>query len=403
MRDWLRDLFRDRPIWINALMIFSSYMAFIYMPWDIFWKPVAEDKEVWFGIMFSGWWAKLTAIPHWFVYAAAVHGFRRHRSWICTWGALYTAQISLGMLIWNIGYFGFSLTGWFVGIVGAVPFALLSLALADARDHFTDARKPMRARYGEWAVVTGASAGLGVEFARALAREGMSCVLAARREDRLTDLAEELEKRHRVETRVVRVDLSTIEGPEALAAACEGLEVGVLVNNAGFGYSGRFDKQDTSRLRDLVMLNCVAPTVLTSKILPGMKERERGAIIMTGSVAGRQPLPLHTVYAATKSFDQVFGESLYVELRDAGVDVLVLEPGSTETEFQEVAGEIPHSGQSAAQVVELAMVSVGQQPTVISGWFNWARAMLPARIAPRSLIAYVAHGYMKDQTPPEMR
>jgi hypothetical protein len=111
MRDWLRDLFRDRPIWINALMIFSSYMAFIYMPWDIFWKPVAEDKEVWFGIMFSGWWAKLTAIPHWFVYAAAVHGFRRHRSWICTWGALYTAQISLGMLIWNIGYFGFSLTG----------------------------------------------------------------------------------------------------------------------------------------------------------------------------------------------------------------------------------------------------------------------------------------------------
>lgn len=307
------------------------------------------------------------------------------------------------MLIWNIGYFGFSLTGWFVGIVGAAPFALLSLALADARDHFTDARKPMRARYGEWAVITGASAGIGIEFARALAREGMSCVLTARREDRLNDLAEELEKRHRVETKVVPVDLSTADGPERLAQACEGLEVGVLVNNAGLGYSGRFDKQDTDRLRDLIMINCVAPTVLTSKILPGMKERARGAVIMTGSVAGRQPLPLHSVYAATKSFDMVLGESLYVELRDAGIDVLVLEPGSTETEFQEVAGEIPHSGQTAAEVVEVAMSSVGHQPTVISGWFNWARAMLPGRFFPRSLIAYVARGYMKDQTPVDMR
>lgn len=63
MNDWLRDLFRDRPVWINALMIFSSYMAFIYMPWDIFWKPVSEDVEVWFGIMFTGWWAKLMAFP----------------------------------------------------------------------------------------------------------------------------------------------------------------------------------------------------------------------------------------------------------------------------------------------------------------------------------------------------
>jgi len=403
MSDWLRDLFRDRPVWINALMVFSSYMAFIYMPWDIFWKPVAEDKEVWFGIMFSGWWAKLMALPHWFVYAAAVHGFRRHRPWICTWGALYTAQISLGMLIWNIGYFGFSLTGWFVGLIGAVPFALLSLALADARDHFSDSRKPMRARYGEWAVITGASAGLGVEFARAMAREGMSCVLTARREERLTDLAEELEKRHRVETRVVAVDLSTAEGPGQLADACEGLEIGALVNNAGLGYSGRFDKQDAERLRDLVMVNCVAPVILTNRLLVGMKERARGAVIFTGSIAGRQALPLHGVYSATKAFDQLLGEALYVELRESGIDVLVLEPGSTETEFQEVAGEIPHSGMSAEEVVESAMSSVGLQPTVISGWRNWAVAMIPARFFPRSLIVYMAREHMKNHTPVEMR
>lgn len=404
MSDWLRDLFRDRPVWINALMVFSSYMAFVYMPWDIFWKPVAEDQEVWFGIMFTGWWAKLWALPHWFVYAAAAHGFRRRRPWICTWGALYTAQIALGMLIWNLAHFGFfSLMGWFVGIIPAAFFALLSLALADAREHFSAVRKPMRARYGEWALITGASAGLGVEFARAVAREGMSCVLTARREDRLNDLAAELEKRHRIETRVIAVDLASAEGADRLAEACGDLEIGVVVNNAGFGYSGRFDKQDADRLRELVMVNCAAPVVLISRLLPGMLERGRGAVIITGSVAGRQPLPLHGVYSATKAFDMLLGESLYVELRDAGIDVLVLEPGSTETEFQEIAGEIPHSGQSAAEVVEVAMAALGQQPTVIAGWWNWARAMVPARIMPRSLVSYVAHDTMKNRTPVEMR
>jgi len=99
----------------------------------------------------------------------------------------------------------------------------------------------------------------------------------------------------------------------------------------------------------------------------------------------------------------VLGESLYVELRDAGIDVLVLEPGSTETEFQEVAGEIPHSGQTAAEVVEVAMEALGEQPTVISGWMNWVRGMIPVRILPRSLIAYVARDVMKNQTPVEMR
>ncbi|MCP5045500.1 MAG: SDR family oxidoreductase [bacterium] len=403
MRDWLKDLFRDRPVWINALMIFSSFMAFLYMPWDIFWKPVAEDQEVWFGIMFTGWWAKLAAIPHWLVYGAAIHGFRRRRPWICSWGALYTAQISLGMLVWSINVFESSLLGILFGLISAAPFALLTLALVDAREHFSEVHKPMRARYGEWALVTGASAGLGVEFARALAREGMSCVLAARREDRMEELADELEKRHRIETRVVAVDLAAADGADKLAEACADLEIGVLVNNAGLGYAGRFDKQETNRLRDLVAVNCTAPVVLTSKIAPGMVERGRGAVIFTGSVAGRQPMPLHSLYSATKAFDRLLAESLYVELRDHGVDVLVLEPGSTETEFQEVAGEIPHTGQSAEEVVAIAMAAVGEQPAVVSGWWNWIRAIVPARIMPRSLVAYIARDVVKQQTPIEMR
>jgi short-subunit dehydrogenase len=251
--------------------------------------------------------------------------------------------------------------------------------------------------------VTGASAGIGAEFARALAREGISCVLTARRLDRLRDLGSELEKTHQVATRIVSADLSDPEGADRLAQAVRDLDISILVNNAGFGYSGRFDGQDPARLRQMVQLNCVAPVVLTGRLLPGMLQRGRGAIVITGSVAGRQPLPLHGVYAATKAFDLLFGEALAVELERKGIDVLVVEPGSTETEFQEVAGEIPHSGESPEQVVRVALDALGRQPSVVSGWFNWLRANAASRLLPRSLVAHVAEEVMAAQTPDEMR
>ncbi len=402
MRDWLQDAFQNRPAWMNALMVFCAYMTFIYLPWDFFWKPVAEDQEVWFGYMFTGWAAKVMVLPHFFVYAAAAYGFRRRRPWMCTWAPVYVAQIAIGMLVWNVVHWG-SWTGWLVGFLGAVPFILLAIALADAQEFFSDLRPTWRERYGEWAVVTGASAGIGAEFARALAKDGLSCVLAARREDRLCELAQELEQNHGVSTKVVAVDLGTEEGPARLADACAGLEIGVLVNNAGLGYAGRFEKQDEARLRNLVAVNCMAPVVLTSRFLPAMKERAKGAVIITGSVAGRQPLPLHGVYSATKAFDLLFGESLFVELRGSGIDVLVLEPGSTETEFQAVAGEIPHPGHSAESVVCTALRVLGDPPSVIAGWWNWLRASLAGRALPRTLVAYLARDVMQKQTPIEMR
>lgn len=402
MNDWLRDIFRDRPWWMNALMVFSAYMAFVYVPWDIFWKPLAEDREVWFGITFSGWWAKLTALAHWFVYAAASYGLRRRRPWVATWGAAYAAQVAFGMLVWNVLKFG-SFLGWFVGLIAALPFAGIALALWNSRDYFTAKRPSLRDRYGEWALVTGASSGIGAEFARVLAREGVSLVLTARREDRLRSLAGELEKRHSVATRIVALDLAGPDGPDRLASALQDIEIGILVNNAGVGYVGRFDKQDAERLRRLVQVNCVAPIVLTSRILPGMRERGRGAVIFTGSAAGRQPIPLHAVYSATKAFDQLLGEALWVELRGSGVDALVLEPGTTETEFQQVAGEIAHRGQSAQQVVQVALDALGQQPSVISGWSNWLRANLGMRLCSRPLVAHIAHHVTTRQAPSEMR
>jgi len=109
------------------------------------------------------------------------------------------------------------------------------------------------------------------------------------------------------------------------------------------------------------------------------------------------------VYSATKAFSLLFGESLYVEMRSAGVDVLVLEPGATETEFQQISGQIPHPGHSASEVVEQALRSLGEQPSVIAGWWNWLRANAAARLAPRPLAAYVAREVMRSQTPMELR
>jgi short-subunit dehydrogenase len=363
---------------------------------------VAEDQEVWFGFTFNGWSAKLAAFPHWFVYAAAAYGFRRRRQWVCSWGAAYTAQIAFGMLVWSVLEFG-SFLGWLMGLIAALPFAALAVVLWNSRDHFFAKLPPLRDRYGDWALVTGASSGIGAEFARALAREGVSLVLTARREDRLRNLAGELEKRHNVATRIVALDLAEPDGPDRLAGALQDIEIGILVNNAGVGYVGRFDKQDTARLRGLVQVNCVAPVVLTSRILPGMRDRGRGAVIFTGSAAGRQPVPLHAVYSATKAFDQLLGEALWVEARNSGVDVLVLEPGTTETEFQQVAGEIAHRGQSAQQVVQVAIDALGQQPSVISGWSNWIRANLGMRLGSRPLVAYIARHVMTRQAPSEMR
>jgi short-subunit dehydrogenase len=393
MREWLRTLFAGRPWWMNAVMVFSAYMAFVYLPWDLFVKPVAVDEEVWFGIRFHGWAAKFLEPFHWAVYAAGAYGFRRMKAWMWPWAAVYAGQVAFGMLVWPWLYVG-GFLGFLLGIVSVVPFAVLSWALWEARPLFQAQRPSLRERYGEWALVTGASSGLGSEFARALAREGVSVVLTARREERLRELASELEKAHQVSTRVVAADLADPSAAEQLTEAVRDLEIAILVNNAGFGYAGGFDKQEPERLREMVQLNCLAPVMLSAALLPGMLARGRGAVVITGSAAGRQPLPFHGVYSATKAFDLLLGESLAVELRSQGVDVLVIEPGSTQTEFQEVAGEIAHNGEPADRVVLLALESLGQQPAVISGWFNWIRANIASRLLPRSLVAHLGKDYM---------
>jgi short-subunit dehydrogenase len=399
MGNWLRSVFAGRPAWMNVLMVFCAYMAFIYVPWDFFVKPVAVDEEVWFGIMFRGWGAKAAEPLHWAVYAAGAYGFRSMKSWMWPWAAVYAGQVAVGMLVWNLLYG----VGGFGGAVAFLALGALAVALWRARPLFERARAPLSERYGGWALVTGASAGLGVEFARALARNGIPCALSARREDRLRALASELANTYQVETRVIPADLADPAEVDRLADAVADLDLAILVNNAGFGHAGRFEKLDLGRLREMVEVNCSAPVALTSRLLPRLLERRRGAIVITGSVAGRVPMPFHGVYSATKAFDQLFGEALAVEVADQGIDVLVLEPGPTDTEFQAVAGEIPHGGESAAEVVAVAFEALGRQPSVVPGWKNWLRVLAATRLFPRPLVAQVARGVVEPQIPEDMR
>jgi hypothetical protein len=388
---------------MNAALAFCAYMTFVYMPFDFLVKPVAHDEEVWLGLRLHGFAAKATEPLHWAIYAAGLYGFWRMRPWMWPWAAVYTAQIAVGMLVWSAVYVG-SASGWALGGVAFLAFAALAAGLWRERARFQPLRErdALAARYGGWAVVTGASAGIGAEFARQLAAAGLPCVLVARREERLRELARELEFAHGVETRVVVCDLASDDGPARLAETVSDLDVGVLVNNAGFGYAGRFENQEPARLREMVILNCVAPTVLTSLLLPSLRARGRGALVFTGSIAGRQPLPLHAVYAATKGFDLFLGEALWAELQGSGIDVLVLEPGSTESEFHDVAGELPHAGQPANEVVRAALEALGGPPSLIARWRDWLRANA-LRIAPRSTVALLARGAIEGQTPPERR
>jgi short-subunit dehydrogenase len=402
MSGWLRMIFGGRPAWMNALMVFCFYMAFVYVPWDFLMKPLAHDEEVWFGLRLYGFGAKLTEPLHFLIYGAGFYGFLRMRPWMHPWAAVYAAQVAIGMLVWPLVYVG-GFGGVAMGLVSAAAFAYLTRMLWRAEPLFAALPPSLKERYGEWALVTGASAGIGDAFARALASRGISCVLTARRAERLEALAADLEAAYGVKTRVIAEDLSAPDGARRLAEKVADLPIGILINNAGVGGAGRFDKLALERIEQQIIVNCLSPAVLMRQLLPGMLERGRGAVVVTGSVAGMQPLPLHNVYAATKAFDRFLGEAVFFELREQGIDVLVVEPGPVETEFQEVAGELAHPGQAPEEVVEIALRSLGRQPSVVSGWWNWLRGNAAMRFAPRSLVGFMARDVMGAMTPEEMR
>jgi short-subunit dehydrogenase len=189
------------------------------------------------------------------------------------------------------------------------------------------------------ALVTGASGGIGAELARELARHGHDLVLAARSVAPMEALAVELRERGAAAT-VIAADLSKPGAAASLAdeIARSGLAIDVLVNNAGLGAAGRFDRGDPARIGEILQVNIVALTELTRLLLPGMIARGRGRVMLVASVAGFQPGPRMAAYFASKAYVLSLGEALAYELRGTGVSVTVLCPGATATNFFTVAG-----------------------------------------------------------------
>jgi short-subunit dehydrogenase len=256
--------------------------------------------------------------------------------------------------------------------------------------------------YGEWALVTGASAGIGSVFARRLATQGINVALVARRTDRLEALAGELTRTAGVQARVVAEDLEREDVVERIAARVADLPIAILVNNAGFSMHGRFERVPREKILGMIRVNCLAVAGLTHAFLPAMQARGRGAVIIVSSAAAYQPLGYAATYAATKAFDLMLGEALWAENRDRGVDVLVLSPGPVDTEFQAVSGEVPHPGASPESVVDIAFAALGRKPSVVAGTLNKVRAW-SVRFGPRAQIARLAMGVMRGVIPEAMR
>jgi hypothetical protein len=192
--------------------------------------------------------------------------------------------------------------------------------------------------YGKWALVTGASSGIGAALARELAERGAKLILTARRRDRLEALGQELAAQG-TETRIILADLNDPVAPHQIFRVTEraGLEVEILINNAGLGQYGAFSASEIEQEISQVRVNCDAVVRLTRLFIPRMVERRRGWILVVASTASFQPVPYISTYAATKAFDRFFALGLAEEVARHGVKVSALCPGATETEFFDVA------------------------------------------------------------------
>lgn len=242
-------------------------------------------------------------------------------------------------------------------------------------------------------LITGASAGLGADFARALAKKPVTLILTARRADRLTTLARELERRPGIEVHVIPADLGQAEGVKTLIDGVRdrGLSVDTLINNAGFGALGDFADSDLATQMGMIDLNIRALVTLTHALLPPMLARGRGGVLNVASTAAFQPGPYMAIYYASKAFVLHFSEALHEEVKGRGVTVTALCPGPTRTEFADVAGmaETPlfeRFAGTSEQVVRDGLAALERgQAVMVSGLLNRLTAA-SARIAPRGVL-----------------
>lgn len=255
-------------------------------------------------------------------------------------------------------------------------------------------------KYGKMALITGASGGLGTEFANQLAEKGLDLVLVARRADKLAEVKKSIESKYGNNVHLIIADLTEKGAVRNLEKVIKdnNWEIGILVNNAGFGTYGFFHELDLEKELKMLDINIKVPLELTGLIVPNMVRRKKGAVIFLGSVGSYQPTPFFGNYSATKAWNLMFGESLYGELKPKGVDVICLTPGYTKTEFQTVAGnkdQKPLAGWSEPKdVVGRALKFLGKKPSTIPGFLNWFLAW-SIRFTPRKMAISTAYQLLK--------
>lgn len=233
--------------------------------------------------------------------------------------------------------------------------------------------------YGPWAVVTGASDGIGRAFAEHLAEAGFSLVLVARRGDVLQDLARDLTHRFQTPCQVVACDLSQTTSIAQVAAATQFLDVGMLVAAAGFGTSGPFLDNDLDAERAMVEVNCRAVMELVHLFGARMRVRGSGGIVLMSSLVAFQGVPRASHYAATKAYVQGLAEGLWHELRPAGIDVLAVAPGPIQSGFAARANMTLSMSQTPDVVAKGALAALGRKSTVRPGWLS---TLLEGSLAP---------------------
>jgi short-subunit dehydrogenase len=245
---------------------------------------------------------------------------------------------------------------------------------------------------GKTAVITGASSGIGLDYAREFAKRGSNLVLVARREDLLKQAASELTKDFGIKVDTIPLDLSTIDAGQKLMDALGklGVETHILVNNAGFGTSGRLADERRERIQQEVLLNVATLVDLTAATLPSLLAKNSGAIVNIASTAAFQPVPGMAVYAATKAFVLSFTSAVWGEIAGSKVRVLAVCPGATATEFFDVAGAKPFGGLAPVSAVIdatfKALDAKKSRPAVIVGRQNALMAGFSKRLPAKAVI-----------------
>jgi uncharacterized protein len=243
---------------------------------------------------------------------------------------------------------------------------------------------------GKWALVTGASAGIGIALARELAKHGAKIILTARRKDRMEALAAELAGKG-TEVQIIPADLNDPAAPQQIydATIGSGMAIDILINNAGLGQYGAFAQSPIDQELSQIRVNCEAMVHLTRLFVPAMVERKRGWVMVLASTASFQPVPYLNTYAATKAFDRFFALGLAAEVAPHGVKVTALCPGPTESEFFEVARSesfMPGGRQSAEEVARLGIDALARGKRTIVPYAAGAFVAALVRFLPTGLI-----------------